>query len=202
MEFLRDIFGPSKYKIWQQVADEIGGQFENGGFFGKDILRFRSGQWEITLDILSGGEDYSSCNRMRAPFVNKEGLKFEIYKGSIASSIGKYFGMQDIQVKDRLFDDKYIVKGNKVDRIKLLLQDENLKDLIRFQGDVYFSVRDDDGSFGVAFPRGVDELYFESEQEIKDVEQLKCLFELFSATLMRLVEIDSAFETDPMIRLN
>jgi hypothetical protein len=181
MEFLRDIFGPSKYKIWQQVADEIGGQFENGGFFGKDILRFRSGQWEITLDIL-GGEDYSSCNRMRAPFVNKEGLKFEIYKGSIASSIGKYFGMQDIQVKDRLFDDKYIVKGNKVDRIKLLLQDENLKDLIRFQGDVYFSVRDDDGSFGVAFPRGVDEL--------------------FSATLMRLVEIDSAFETDPMIRLN
>ena len=48
----------------------------------------------------------------------------------------------------------------------------------------------------------VDELYFESEQEIKDVDQLKCLFELFSATLMRLVEIDSAFETDPMIRLN
>jgi hypothetical protein len=36
---------------------------------------------------------------------------------------------------------------------------------------------------------------------IKETDQLKALFELFSSTLTRLVQIDSAYENDPTISL-
>ncbi|PCI97680.1 MAG: DUF3137 domain-containing protein [Flavobacteriales bacterium] len=205
MGFLRDIFGPSKDEIWQQVANEIGGKFEDKGWFEKDVLRFKSGQWEITLDTFtrsSGNNNHSTYTRMRVPFVNRDGLRFEIYEEGIFSSIGKYFGMQDIVVNDRFFDDKYIIKGNQPERVRLLLQDENLQELINIQNDIQFSVKDDEGWFGASFPEGVDELYFECYGVMKDVDELKYLFELFSATLERLVEIDSAYETNPRIRLN
>jgi len=204
MGFLRSVFGPSKDEIWQQVANEIGGNFEDKGWFGKEVLRFKSGQWEISLDTFtrsSGNNNHSTYTRMRAPFVNRDGLRFEIYQEGFFSTIGKYFGMQEIVVNDRFFDEKYIIKGNHSGQVKLLLQDENLKELINLQDDIQFSVKDDEGWFAKTFPEGVDELYFECRGVMKDVHQLKYLFELFSATLERLVEIDSAYDTDPQFKL-
>ena len=203
MGFLRDIFGPSKDEIWQQVANEIGGDFKNGGFLGKDVLRFTNGQWEITLDTFSRshGKHRSTYTRMRAPFVNKDGLRFELYEEGLFSSLGKFFGSQDIEIKDLHFDNRFIIKGKNTSQLKYFLEDENLKRLIKAQDSIHFSVKDDEGWFGTSFPDGVDELYFECHGVMKDEQQLKMLFELFSAALERLVEIDSAYETDPGIKL-
>ena len=114
MGFLRAVFGPSKDEIWQQVANEIGGQFENGGIFGKDALRFQSGQWELTLDTytVSHGDTRSTYTRMRAPFVNQDNIRFKIYQEGILSSVSKFFGAQDIEIKDVFFDEKFMIKGN------------------------------------------------------------------------------------------
>jgi hypothetical protein len=203
MEFLRDIFGPSKYKIWQQVADEIGGEFAIGGFFRKDVLRFQSGQWELTLDTYSsGGEDSRTYTRMRAPFVNKDNLTFEIYEEGIFAAVGKVFGMKDIEIGHSFFDKKFIIKSNSEDKIKALLQDEKLKKLINYQNDILFSVRSDDGWFGNSFPEGIDELYFECAWVMKEVEDIKKLFELFSHTLALLVELDSAYGANSRIKIS
>ena len=51
------------------------------------------------------------------------------------------------------------------------------------------------------FPDGVDELYFECAGVIKETEILKDLFELFCLILERLVQIDSAYEDDPNVKL-
>lgn len=65
----------------------------------------------------------------------------------------------------------------------------------------YFEIRDDEGWFGSTFPEGVDELYFQCVGVIRETELLKSLFALFALTLMRLVQIDSAYEDDPQVEL-
>ena len=138
---------------------------------------------------------------MRAPFINKDGLHFNIYKEDIASSIGKLFGMQDIIIGDDVFDKNFIIKGNNEEKIKILFNDKRIKELIDEFPDVSFQIRDDDGWFSNKFPEGVNELYFLCEGEMKDVQMLKDLFELFSITLERLAQIDSAYEENPNIKL-
>ena len=100
MGILRSFFGPSKNEIWSQIAGDIGGEFVEGGFWGKDVLVYKHGEWQILLDTYtvttSTGKTTSSTTytRMRAPYVNKDGLYFKIYREGFFSSVGKFFGMQ------------------------------------------------------------------------------------------------------------
>ena len=207
MGILRSIFGPSKDEIWAQIAADIGGEFVEGGFWGKDVLRYKHGEWEILLDTYTVTSNTGTTTtsttytRMRAPFVNKDGLQFKIYPEGFFSSIGKMFGMQDIEIGDPFFDRKYIIKSNNEQKIKQLLADDTLKELINKLPRVHFEIRDDEGWFSKEFPDGVEQLYFQCVGVIKKTEQLMALFNLFSLTLMRLVEIDSAYLSDPEVDL-
>lgn len=57
-EILRSIFGPSKRRIWSQVAKDIGGEYDREGFWGRGLLgfwvkgalKYKHGDWEIELD--------------------------------------------------------------------------------------------------------------------------------------------------------
>ena len=181
MALLRSVFGPSKDEIWNQIASDIGGHYHDGGFFGRDVLRYQSGEWEITLDTFSqsnGDHGSTTYTRMRAPFVNRDGLRFKIYREGVFSSMGKFFGMQDIQINDPFFDDKFIIKGNSEAKIRRLLDDTQLKELIHTQPKISFQVRDDRGWFGTRFPEGVDELHFQCVGVIKNEMRLKELFAL------------------------
>ncbi len=203
MGFLRSVFGPSKDEIWSQVARDIGGHFDDGGFWGRDALRYQSGEWEVTLDTytVSTGKSSTTYTRMRAPFINKDGLHFCIYRSSFFSPVGKLFGMQDIQIGDPFFDEQFVIKGNSEERVRVLLNDSELKGLIEAQPRIRFEVRDDEGWFSTKFPEGVDELYFSCVGVVKDPILLRNLFGIFCITLERLVQVDSAYENDPQVRL-
>ena len=207
MGLLRSIFGPSKEEIWHQISQEIKGEYIDGGFWGRDVLLYRHGEWEILLDtytVKSGSGSSSSSQtytRMRAPFINKDNLHFKIYRESIFSPIGKLFGMQDIEIGDSFFDNEYVIKGNDEGKIKELFANERLRRLIESQPGVHFEIRDDEGFFSTSFPDGVDELYFQTSGTLTDKSTLRALFELFALTLEHLVEIDSAYENDPGISL-
>jgi len=102
--------------------------------------------------------------------------------------------MQDIEIGDPFFDDKFIIKGNDEREIASFLNDEELKRLIDAQKDISFQIKDDDGWFssvvGATYPEGVDELYFQRVGVLKDPEVLKGLFDLFIYTLDRMRKMD------------
>ncbi len=199
----KSIFGSSKDEIWTQIAADIGGEFIEGGFWGKDVLIYKHGEWQILLDtyVVSAGTSSYTVTRMRAPFVNKDDLYFKISREGFFSSIGKFFGMQDIEIGDPFFDKQFVIKGNNQEKIKLLLADSRIKELCQSQPRIHLSIKDDEGWFGTDFPEGVDELYFECVGVIKETERLKALFGLFCLILQRLVQIDSAYADDPQITL-
>lgn len=199
----KSIFGPSKDEIWTKIAADIDGEFIQGGFWSKDVLIYKHGEWQILLDtyVVSTGQSSYTLTRMRAPFVNKDDLYFNISRQGFFSSIGKLFGMQDIEIGDPFFDEQFIIKGNNPEKIKLLLADKNIRELCQRQPRINFRIKDDEGRFGPDFPEGVDELYFECVGVIKETALLKSLFALFCLVLERLVRLDSAYEDDPQVTL-
>lgn len=203
MSLLRQVFGPSKEEIWSQLSREIGADFEEGGFFkeGKMVLSHR--QWDITLDTYTvhTGKSHITYTRMRAPFVNRDGFRFKIYRKNVFSGIGKLFGVQDVEVGDAFFDDQFIIQGEPEHLVRSLLTNGAIRQLIQDQKDIHFEIKDDEGLFRKSFPEGVDMLYFQVVGVIKDRERLKSLFDLFSLVLDQLCRLGSAYETDPGVSL-
>ena len=126
----------------------------------------------------------------------------KIYSQDYPSFGVKLFGMQDIEIGDPFFDDQFIIKGNDSEKIKRFLADTRIKDLILQQpGFFCLGIRDDEGLFGSDYPEGVDLLYFLCDGVIKETKRLKSVFDFCSVALMRLVEIDSAYQRDPNVKL-
>jgi hypothetical protein len=207
MGFLRSLFGPSREEVWRELADQIGGQFVDGGFWRGDKVVARVGAWTITLDTFTqssgSGTTRSSTTytRMRAPFVNPEGFGFTIYNRSIFSPLGKLLGMQDIQVGDSFFDDQFVIKGDDQEKVRQFLAGSRLRGLILDLPRVYLTVKDDEGWFGQDFPEGVDELYFRAPGLTRDLAHLRGLFDLFAEALHQLCHIGAAYQDDPQLTL-
>jgi len=203
VSFMRSLFGPSTEEIWRQLCAEIGAQYVEGGFWKGNKVRATHGPWTITLDTytVSDGKTSVAYTRMRAPFVDPEGFRFTVYRRGVFSDIGKWLGMQDIEIGDEAFDEDFILKSNEETKLRELLGSTKIRELISQQPDIYFSIKDDEGAFVSNFPGGVDELYFQVVGVIKDVERLKLLYELFSETLDELCRIGSANESAPGVSL-
>lgn len=199
----RRMFGPSKVEIWRQLSSELGARYVEGGFAKSDKVQATHGEWIVTLDtyVVSTGKTVIVFTRMRAPYVNPAGFRFTVYRKGIFSGLGKMLGMQDIEIGDESFDQDFIIKGTDEARVRELLSNTKIRELIARQPEIHFTVKDDEGWFGTSFPEGVDELYFHVVGVIKDVERLKLLYELFAETLEQLCRMGAAYKESPDVRI-
>ena len=196
-------FGPSKEEVWRELSEKVGGRFVDGGLWKSDKVQLEAGPWTLTLDThtQSQGEGNATYTRMRAPFVNPEGFRFTIYRKSLFTALGKWLGMQDIEVGDLEFDDAFVIKANDETRVRELLASDELRRRIQAQPRIRLEIRDGEGWLGPKFPAEVDELHFEVIGVIKDVERLRDLFDLFVATLDRLAGMRVARKEHPGVQL-
>ncbi|WP_099191980.1 DUF3137 domain-containing protein [Tepidibacter mesophilus] len=185
------LFGPSKDEIWEEFSNEIKAKFIIGGFLKNSKVEFNINNWNITLDTyaVSNGKTSTTYTRIRAPFVNENNFKFKIYRAGIFSEIGKCFGIQDINIGYKDFDEEFIIKGNEENKIIELFSNDRIRSLIKSQPKILLEIKDDEGVFGTYFPQNVDELYFSVPGVIKDINMLKGLFDLFEVVLNELNDI-------------
>jgi len=86
MSLLKKIFGSSRKEIWAQIANDIGGEYKDVGFWKGDGISYFYGEWEIILDTYTTSDSDSNVNtsttytRMRAPFFNRDGFYFQVYR--------------------------------------------------------------------------------------------------------------------------
>lgn len=203
MSLRRKLFGPDQDEIWRQLCNEIGATFVEGGLWKGTKVLAQVKEWVITLDTYTVHANNATITytRIRAPYVNKDGFRFNIYRKNIFSGIGKFFGMQDVEVGYPEFDNAFIIKGNDDSKLRSLFGNAKIRELIQAQPEIYFHVKDDEGWFKTKFPEGVDELYFQVRGVIQDVQRLKALYELFAEVLNHLCSIGSAYENDPNVKL-
>lgn len=203
MGLLRKIFGPSQKEVWQKLSNELGFEFVNGGIWRGNKVVAKVQEWTITLDTytVSTGKSAVVYTRMRAPYLNKDEFRFKIYRKNIFSGMGKLLGMQDIEVGFPEIDETFIVKGNNPDKVQELLSNSEIRKMIEQQPKITLEVKYEKGWFGTKLPEGVDVLYFQVPEVIKDIDRLKSLFYLFALVLNQLCGIDSAYKDDPQVIL-
>jgi hypothetical protein len=195
---MRDLFGPSKEEIWSQLAAQIGGEFTAGGWFGTDVVQARVGDWILTLDTytVSTGKSSVTYTRFRAPFANKDGFTFVINRAGPLTPVGKFFGMQDLEIGEPVFDGAFVIQSNNPGKVGAMLANARIRELLQAQPRVGFQVQDDQGWFGPSFPEGVDQLYFQVHGTMRDLGELRGLYDLFSDVLNTLCHLDSAYKDD------
>lgn len=196
-------FGPNKDEVWRQLSDEMGAQFVDGGFWKGSKVQAHVGSWTVTLDTytVSSGHSHVTFTRMRAPYMNPGAFRFKIYRKGAFSDLGKFLGMQDIEVGVPEFDEAFVIQGNDEGAVRDLFAEARLRDLCLAQPKLSLEVKDSEGWFGPRFPPDVDELYFQVVGVIKDRAQLKSLFELFAAVLERLCRLGAAYKQEPGVEL-
>jgi hypothetical protein len=193
------LFGPGYREVWSVLAEEIGGTYRKRRWTMPDRIDVSVGKWQLTLDVYSDGEN--AYTRMRAPYVNADGFRFLVFRKHLLSPLAEKLGFQDVLVGHPDFDEAFIIRGTSEHKLQQLFANARLRALLSAQLRVHFEVRDDEGWFHQRFPEGVDELRFMVPGVMKDIDQLKGLFDLFGETLHTLCGIGSARQDDPGVRL-
>lgn len=203
MPRLRKWFGPSSKDIWRQLSTEMHARYVDGSFWKGERVEATHGQWTIVLDkyVVSTGKVTVIYTRFRAPYVNPDGFRFTVYRRRLFSNVAKRFGMQDVEVGYRDFDDAFIIKGTDEAKLRRLFRSARVRELLTAQNRVHFSVKDDDGCFRSKFPDDTDQLYFLVVGVIKDREVLKGLFDLMTVTLDELCRMGSAYDRKPAVNV-
>jgi hypothetical protein len=201
MSNMRKWFGPSREEIWRQLSSEIQAEYLPGTFWKGDKVVVVHREWTITLDtfVVSTGKTTVRFTRLRAPYVNPDNFRFNIYRKSVFTGLGKFLGMEDVTVGFPEFDEDFVIKGNDP-KVIALFQNARLRELISAQKRIRFSVKDSEGVFGPVYPENVDTLEFVVRGVIKDVARLKLLFDLFAETLDELCRLGSAYEANPGVK--
>lgn len=105
-------------EVWAEAARELGivlkptrGVF---GFFGKMSMSGRDHDMDIVIDTHQANDNTYTRYRLKYPSL---GLGLTLKRQHALTRIGKFFGYQDIEVGDAVFDEATIVKGEYPDRI-------------------------------------------------------------------------------------
>ena len=213
MNLLKRVFGPRQKDVWKQLSDELGANFIKGGFLKSSKVEGKVENWTITLDTfsVSTGKSTVVFTRMRAPFSNSDGFRFLLYRKSMLSAVGKFFGMQDVEVGgpkfesleplfglpsyidpriiesgDPEFDRDFIIKSNNEEKVRMLFKQLKIRELLQSQPTIELQIKDKGG--------GIHELYFQVTGVIKDLGRLRLLFELYAEMLKRMHSLGSASE--------
>lgn len=191
-----DAFGRHKRYIWNELAEQLGGEFIKGKMFRPDRVEAWHHDWMVTLDTFQ--VDKATFTRLRAPFINRDDFKFKIVRDHFGYRIGKMFGMQDIIVGSPQFDKDFIIQGNDEHKLKMMFANPEIRKLVSYQSRIHLELRPDAPLFTKPkFPPDVNELYFQAGTIIRHMDQLHDLFDLFAECLDHLCAIGTAYEDDP-----
>ncbi|WP_051365764.1 hypothetical protein, partial [Flavobacterium saliperosum] len=184
----------TKINIWEEFANVTGGKFvEREENWLSDKTEIDYNGWKIIFDnyTLCSGKFQQEMTRVIAPMNSIDNFRFEIYRNGLIRSIEKIFGAQDIEIGRPEFDKAFIIKANNEFKIKSLLQNQKIRSLIETQKEVNLEISNQKGVWESELPKKQLELQFYADGEIKDMEHLKSLLNLFKELLDNLYQIKS-----------
>jgi len=180
MQEERHLYGQNEDEIWQQLATDLQ---QN-----PDLLQYRAiihqQNKEIALDIdidLGGGfEGGYATTIFSAPFRNRDGFRFALHEESFFDDLGKFFGMQDVQIGYPDFDEHIIVKTSDEARVRTIFTDDALRNTLVSLHNFTFEIvlPDDDDNDG-----NDSRLELIIEEGITDPKRLRPIYNAFFSTL-------------------
>jgi hypothetical protein len=181
---------PEKVKknIWQEFAKETNGIFKEGYSWISDSTEIQHKNWKIIFDNFTiwSGKYSVETTRVIAPIILLNNFRFEIYREGLIRKIEKLFGSQDVEIGYRDFDQSFTIKSNNEFKIKTLLKNKELRNLLELQKEVNLQISDQKGIWEEKLPKNEFELSFFIDGEVHDLEILKALLKLSTILLDEL----------------
>jgi len=192
-------FGPSRMAIWRRLSEELDARYSKKRWSTGDRIDVDHGPWTITLDVYTvmAGNAPLLYTRFRAPYLNVEEFRMKIYRSSLFGVIGKWFGMQDIEVGSLQFDSDFIVKASDRRMVRRFCGNASLRRQMSAQKSIALSIVEEGGWFGARHPDGTDVLSLVVSGHLKDTERIKELFDLFAEARDQLCDIGAAYSERP-----
>ncbi|MGH8936250.1 MAG: hypothetical protein ACRDXD_08325 [Acidimicrobiia bacterium] len=209
---------PTRHASWKAFADRMGGEFRANRFWRSDEVVSRLGDWTVHLDTVmldpeSGvpkpGTSWSTRRgtQVWANFTSIDGFRFasrdqqwlhrnpfrlewDIDPGRLVDAVRGRLGAEDVQVGVPEFDDRFTVKTNDPDKLKVVL-DASIVDQVLRRGDLA-EIRIAAPEPGDGFVAQPATLIIWERQFLVDPEQLLDLHELIVGLLDRLARLGSA----------
>lgn len=205
MRVLSNIFKSKTKEIWQQLASEISGEFVDGGIWNSDKVTLAYRNTTIVLDLYSKSSD-STLIRVQCQFITTERFTFNVANESIFTRIKKIFGLNDIQVGDIRFDDKFYLKSAQKDKLIYFFNSEKVREQfleilknLNYKLNVevistkpFFAAYDKDNPYKSL------RICLEEPFISDNITKLKLWFEICKITLDRLIEIGEAEDVNPI----
>jgi hypothetical protein len=201
---------------WQQLATEVGGELVTRGERGRRFLGrhlqlaviAKAGTSPIALDLkMEAGSDVTPSwlvTRIRAPYVARNAFSFSVKRvrarlsdGAVLHGMARLAGRHKVEPGDLGFDSDFLITANDADKVRALLADPRIRDLIQSQPSLDISTARPGWRLFKKSSQRLSVLRFEEEGVITDVQRLKSLFELFHETLNQLCQIGAASQEEP-----
>ena len=105
---------------WRKTAHELGLHFNDGGFMlPSSILGTLDGlSISVRTETRGSGKNSKTVTVYRVKYAQRIPFKFKLTRQNFLHSFGKMFGMQDIEVGDKSFDDSVIVQSADTAKIR------------------------------------------------------------------------------------
>ncbi|MDR6761740.1 hypothetical protein J2Y38_001949 [Flavobacterium sp. 2755] len=178
--------------IWNQFANQTNGTFKEGYSWQSDSVEIEYKNWKIVFDnyTLWSGKYGAEMTRVIVPIILQNNFRFEIYREGFVRKIEKIFGAQDIEIGYADFDKSFTIKSNNESKIKTLLQNNKIRNFIASQKDVNIQISDQKGIWEGKLPENEFELSYFIDGEIRDINTLNQLLELFILILDEMFQIN------------
>lgn len=193
-DIYKSIFGKNNREVWMQFSNENSGTFIIGKYGNLDSVEIIYLNHKIIFDryihyVTAGGRTFDTeFTRIRLEFKTPDDLRFRITKHDFINTIGKLFGVQDIEVGDKEFDKMHMIKGNNEIKVQTIFSNQTIKNLLLSHKDILLQLFDEEGIFHEPIQEGNAMLYYISETLIKDKEQLNALLKLYQTLIDQLIK--------------
>lgn len=184
---------PSKEEAWTALAGRRAGNPVLSKKGKVKQIRFALDPFELVLDTYteSSGQSSQTYTRGRILFPVRDEFRFQVYRRTVFSGIGKYFGMQDIEVGHPQLDRDFIVKAESAGRVQALLLRSGVSNALLALGNGKLETRK-------YRKRGVDttnvrELRYLVSGVLRDAQKLDALVDLFADVNQHLIRSGAAW---------
>ena len=185
---IKALLGPKKDEAWRALAKRLDARLVDGDKqFGQCVV-LPYENWELRLDIGDADALYTrqAYTRLSVPIKNPSGFRFSIYREGPGSTIAKLFGMQDLTVGHKDFDNEFIIKGNDRRKLKVLFREQSIRKMLQDRPDFHLTIYDDNALEFSKLEEDTDMLVYQVAGVVVDVDELVAVFDLMKAILKQL----------------
>ena len=171
-----------KRDFWRELSEEFDGVFKVGHTVSKDLERLIL-QIPYKQYMIEFSESDTHPLKIESTLKANRDFEFIISFEDSIEKLLKLLGQQDIEVGDKIFDDKYLIKEKNTHFIEHILSEECIKTIL-LKNNVF--------SFGCNYQKKDNTLRLSSlvSRTINSKDELSELFKLFCLTIDKMKELD------------